>query len=89
MDNDSIFLYYKEEYFPGRCIDILGEFLRFHKNLDSYEDFIWVFFRLNLDFMEKYLLVSYKEAFVWRLYILFLSNDEIQQYRNLWEVQKW
>ena len=89
MDNDTIFAYYKEEYLPGRCVDILGEFLSFHKNLDSYEDFLRVIFRLNLDFIEKYLLVSYQEAFLWRLYILFLSSDEVQQYRNLWKIQKW
>lgn len=89
MDEDSIFLYYKEEYLPWRCIDILGEFLRLHKNLNSYEDFLNIFFRLELSFIEKYLLLSYKESFLGRFYILFLMEDEVQQYRNLWQVQKW
>lgn len=89
MDKDSIFMYYKNEYFPWRCIDILGELLRYHKDVTSYENFIRVFMRLELDFIEKYLLVSYKEAFIGRLYILFLGSDEVQHYRNLWKIQGW
>lgn len=89
MDDDTIWMYYKEEYLPGRIIDILWEFLRFHKDIESYEDFLRVFFRLEHHFIEEYLLFSYKETFTWRLYILFLADDEIQQYRNLWKVQKW
>ena len=89
MDHDTIFMYYIKEYSEWRFNDILADLVAHWKDPDSYENFIRAFFRLELDFIEDYLLISYKESFIWRLYILFLQSDAIQQYRNVWEIQKW
>ena len=89
MDNDTIFMYYIKEYSELRFVDILNDIISHNKDIDDYSDFIWSFFRLNLDFIENYLLLSYKEAFVWRLYILFLKSDAVQNYRAIWEIQRW
>ena len=89
MDNDTIFMYYIDEYSEWRFNDILTDMLSHGKDIDSYKDFIRSFFRLQLDFIEDYLLLSYKETFVGRLYILFLKSDAVQQYRDLWKVQRW
>ena len=89
MDNDTIFLYYLKEYSETRFCEILWNLISYKKNIDKYEDFIRAFFKLELDFMEDYLLLSYKEGFVWRLYILFLKSDAVQNYRAIWEIQKW
>ena len=89
MDNDTIFMYYIDEYSEGRFNDILIDMISHKKDLDSYKDFIRSFFRLELDFIEDYLLLSYKEAFVGRLYILFLKSDAVQNHRTIWEIQRW
>lgn len=89
MDQDTIFLYYIDEYSEGRFNDILYDLISHKKDIDQYTDFIWAFFRLQKDFIEDYLILSYKETFIGRLYILFLQSDAVQQYRNLWEIQKW
>jgi len=89
MDNDTIRKYYQKEYTRGRFIDIATDLVTHKKDLRSYEDFIRAFFRLDLSFIENYLILSYKEAFVWRLYILFLKSDVYEQYRNFWKIQRW
>ena len=89
MDNDTIFMYYIDEYSEGRFNDILIDMISHKKDLDSYKDFIRSFFRLELDFIEDYLLLSYKEAFVGRLYILFLKSDAVQNHRTILEIQRW
>ena len=89
MDNDTIFMYYLKEYSESRFCDILSELISHGKDIEDYPNFIRAFFRLELDFIEDYLLLSYKEAFVWRLYILFLKSDAVQNYRTIWEVQRW
>lgn len=89
MDNDTIFMYYIDEYSEGRFHDILMDMVSHKKDIDSYKDFIRAFFRLQFDFIEDYLLLSYKEALVGRLYILFLKSDAVQQYRDLWKIQEW
>lgn len=89
MDNDTIFMYYLKEYSESRFCDILGDLISHKKDIDDYSNFIRAFFRLELDFIENYLILSYKEAFVWRLYILFLKSDAVQNYRAIWEIQRW
>ena len=86
MDNDTIFLYYIKEYSESRFYDILSELISNRKEIDDYANFIRAFFRIEKDFIEDYLLLSYKEAFVWRLYILFLKSDAVQNYRTIWEI---
>ncbi|MBO7695051.1 MAG: hypothetical protein J6T10_20725 [Methanobrevibacter sp.] len=76
-------MYYIDEYSEGRFNDILIDMISHKKDLDSYKDFIRSFFRLELDFIEDYLLLSYKEAFVGRLYILFLKSDAVQNHRTI------
>ena len=88
MDNDTIFMYYLKEYSEWRFCDILGELVSHGKDIENYQNFIWAFFRIKKDFIEDYLLLSYKEAFVWRLYILFLKSDAVQNYRTIWEIQR-
>jgi hypothetical protein len=83
MDNDTIRKYYQKEFTRGRFIDIAMDITSHKRDLKSYEDFIRAFFRLDLNHMEDYLLLSYKESFVGRLYILFLKSDVIDQYRFL------
>jgi transcription elongation factor GreA-like protein len=89
IDNDTIRKYYQKEYIRGRFIDIATDLVTHKKDLKSYEDFIRAFFRLDLTFIENYLILSYKETFVWRLYILFLKSDVYEQYRNFWKIQRW
>lgn len=89
MDNDTIFMYYIDEYSEWRFNDILSDLVSHKKEIDSYKNFIRAFFRLELDFIEDYLLISYHESFLGRLYILFLKSDAVQQYRNIWKIQEW
>ena len=89
MDNDTIFMYYLKEYSEWRFCDILGELVSHGKDIENYQNFIRAFFRIEKDFIEDYLLLSYKEAFVWRLYILFLKSDAVQNHRAIWEIQRW
>ena len=89
MDNDTIFMYYLKEYSEWRFCDILRELVSHWKDIENYQNFIRAFFRIEKDFIEDYLLLSYKEAFVWRLYILFLQSDAVQNYRTIWEIQRW
>ena len=88
MDNDTIFMYYLKEYSESRFCDILNELISHRKEIENYQNFIRAFFRIEKDFIEDYLLLSYKEAFVWRLYILFLKSDAVQNYRAIWEIQR-
>lgn len=89
MEDDTIRIYYQKEYFPWRCIDLIERFLRFKKDINSYEDFVNIFMGIDLDFIEKYLLISYKETFLARLYFIFYCSEDVQQYRNFWKIQKW
>lgn len=86
MDNDIVRKYYQKELARWRFIDIGVEITTHKRDLKSYEDFIRAFFRLDLNHMEDYLLLSYKESFIGRLYILFLKSDVIDQYRSLWKI---
>lgn len=88
MDNDTIFLYYLKEYSESRFCDILSELISHGKKIEDYQNFIRAFFKIEKDFIEDYLLLSYKEAFVWRLYILFLKSDAVQNYRAIWKIQR-
>ena len=89
MDNDTIFLYYLKEYSESRFCDILWELISHKKEIEDYQNFIRAFFRIEKDFIEDYLLISYKEAFVGRLYILFLNSDAVQNHRAIWKIQRW
>jgi hypothetical protein len=89
MDQDTIFLYYIEEYSEWRFNDILTDLVSHKKEIDSYKNFIRAFFRIEMDFIEDYLLLSYKESFLGRLYILFLKSDAVQNYRTIWKIQEW
>lgn len=89
MDQDTIFMYYINEYSEVRFCDILNDMITYKKDIDNYNDFLWSFFRLELDFIENYLVLSYKETFIGRFYILFLKSDAVQNYRAIWEIQRW
>lgn len=89
MDQDTIFMYYINEYSESRFCDILNDMISHKKDIDNYTDFLWAFFRLELDFIENYLVISYKETFIWRFYILFLKSDAVQNYRAIREIQRW
>lgn len=86
MDNDVVRNYYQKDFARWRFIDIATDLATHKKDLKSYKDFIRAFFRLDLNHMEDYLLLSYKESFIGRLYILFLKSDVIDQYRSLWKI---
>ena len=64
MDQDTIFMYYINEYSESRFCDILNDMISHKKDIDNYTDFLWAFFRLELDFIENYLVISYKETFI-------------------------